>query len=229
MNVRVLIVDDQALVRTGFRMILEAEPDIEVVGEAGDGARAIEEVRRLEPDVVLMDVRMPELDGIEATRRLLANGAGATKVVMLTTFDMDEYVYEALRAGASGFLLKDAPPEQLVDGIRAVCSGDALLAPSVTRRVIEEFVRRPPEAARTVPPEVEELTPRENEVLKLIARGLSNAEIAQQLVVSETTVKTHVARVLMKMGLRDRVQAVVMAYESGLVQPGEAGSAPAAV
>jgi DNA-binding NarL/FixJ family response regulator len=146
---------------------------------------------------------------------------------MLTTFDMDEYVYEALRAGASGFLLKDAPPEQLVEGIRAVCSGDALLAPSVTRRVIEEFVRRPPEAVRAAPAEIEELTPRECEVLKLIARGLSNAEIAKSLVVSETTVKTHVARVLMKMGLRDRVQAVVMAYESGLVQPGEAGSAPA--
>jgi DNA-binding NarL/FixJ family response regulator/class 3 adenylate cyclase len=227
--VSVLIVDDQALVRTGFRMILDAEEDMDVVGEASNGKEAIGEAGRLNPDVVLMDVRMPELDGIEATRRLLAEGAVDSKVVMLTTFDMDEYVYEALRAGASGFLLKDAPPEQLVDGIRAVCSGDALLAPSVTRRVIEEFVRRPPEAARTAPPEVEELTPRENEVLKLIARGLSNAEIAQHLVVSETTVKTHVARVLMKMGLRDRVQAVVMAYESGLVQPGEAGSAPAAV
>jgi DNA-binding NarL/FixJ family response regulator/class 3 adenylate cyclase len=228
-RVRVLIVDDQALVRTGFRMILDAEEDMDVVGEAANGKEAIGEASRLNPDVVLMDVRMPELDGIEATRRLLTEGGVDSKVVMLTTFDMDEYVYEALRAGASGFLLKDAPPEQLVDGIRAVCSGDALLAPSVTRRVIEEFVRRPPEAARTAPPEVEELTPRENEVLKLIARGLSNAEIAQHLVVSETTVKTHVARVLMKMGLRDRVQAVVMAYESGLVQPGEAGSAPAAV
>ena len=228
-KVSVLIVDDQALVRTGFRMILDAEEDMDVVGEASNGKEAIDEAGRLDPDVVLMDVRMPELDGIEATRRLLAGGGVDSKVVMLTTFDMDEYVYEALRAGASGFLLKDAPPEQLVDGIRAVCSGDALLAPSVTRRVIEEFVRRPPEAARTPPPEVEELTPRENEVLKLIARGLSNAEIAEQLVVSETTVKTHVARVLMKMGLRDRVQAVVMAYESGLVQPGDAGSAPAAV
>jgi DNA-binding NarL/FixJ family response regulator len=174
-----------------------------------------------------MDVRMPELDGIEATRRLLADRGVDSKVVMLTTFDMDEYVYEALSAGASGFLLKDAPPEQLVAGIRAVCSGDALLAPSVTRRVIEEFVRRPPDGKRTAPPEIEELTPREHEVLKLIARGLSNAEIAQTLVVSETTVKTHVARVLMKMGLRDRVQAVVMAYESGLVQPGEAGAAAA--
>jgi DNA-binding NarL/FixJ family response regulator/class 3 adenylate cyclase len=226
-RVRVLIVDDQALVRTGFRMILDAEEDMDVVGEGANGKEAIDEASRLNPDVVLMDVRMPELDGIEATRRLLADGGVDSKVVMLTTFDMDEYVYEALRAGASGFLLKDAPPEQLVDGIRAVCSGDALLAPSVTRRVIEEFVRRPPEAVRTAPPEIEELTPRECEVLKLIARGLSNAEIAKSLVVSETTVKTHVARVLMKMGLRDRVQAVVMAYESGLVQPGEAGSAPA--
>jgi DNA-binding NarL/FixJ family response regulator/class 3 adenylate cyclase len=226
-RVRVLIVDDQALVRTGFRMILDAEEDMDVVGEAADGKEAIGEASRLNPDVVLMDVRMPELDGIEATRRLLTDGGVDSKVVMLTTFDMDEYVYEALRAGASGFLLKDAPPEQLVEGIRAVCSGDALLAPSVTRRVIEEFVRRPPEAVRAAPPEIEELTPRECEVLKLIARGLSNAEIAKSLVVSETTVKTHVARVLMKMGLRDRVQAVVMAYESGLVQPGEAGSAPA--
>ena len=219
MNVRVLIVDDQALVRTGFRMILKAEPDIEVVGEAGDGARAIEEVRRLEPDVVLMDVRMPELDGIEATRRLLANGAVKTKVVMLTTFDMDEYVYDALHAGASGFLLKDVPPEHLIDGIRAVANGDALLAPSITRRLIEEFVRCGP--ARTEPPPgLAELTTRELEVLQLISRGLSNAEIAQSLFVSETTVKTHVAHVLMKLNLRDRVQAVVLAYESGLVQPG---------
>jgi DNA-binding NarL/FixJ family response regulator/class 3 adenylate cyclase len=226
-KVRVLIVDDQALVRTGFGMILDAEEDMEVVGEAANGKEAMAEAERLNPDVVLMDVRMPELDGIEATRRLLAGGAVDSKVVMLTTFDMDEYVYEALRAGASGFLLKDAPPEQLVAGIRAVCSGDALLAPSVTRRVIEEFVSRPPDAVRAAPPELEELTPRESEVLKLIARGLSNAEIAQTLVVSETTVKTHVARILMKMNLRDRVQAVVMAYESGLVQPGEAAAAPA--
>jgi len=226
-RVRVLIVDDQALVRTGFRMILDAEDDMDVVGEAANGKEALTEAGRLNPDVVLMDVRMPELDGIEATRRLLAGDGVESKVVMLTTFDMDEYVYEALRAGASGFLLKDAPPEQLVDGIRAVCSGDALLAPSVTRRVIEEFVRRPPDAVRTAPPEIEELTPRECEVLKLIARGLSNSEIAKSLVVSETTVKTHVAHVLMKMDLRDRVQAVVMAYECGLVQPGGAGSAPA--
>jgi DNA-binding NarL/FixJ family response regulator/class 3 adenylate cyclase len=217
-RLRVLIVDDQALVRTGFRMILEAEPDMEVVGESADGRQAIEDARRLRPDVVLMDVRMPQLDGIEATRRLLAEDDTVSKVVMLTTFDMDEYVYEALQAGASGFLLKDVPPEQLVSGIRAVCSGDALLAPSITRRVIEEFVRRPPESVRATPPEVEDLTEREVEVLRLIARGLSNAEIAKELYVSETTVKTHVARILMKLRLRDRVQVVVFAYESGLVQ-----------
>jgi DNA-binding NarL/FixJ family response regulator len=217
-----MIADDQALVRAGFRMILEAETDLEVVGEAADGREAEAEARRLKPDVVLMDVRMPELDGIEATRRLLEGDGSATKVVMLTTFDMDEYVYDALRAGASGFLLKDVPPEQLVAGIRAVASGDALLAPSVTRRVIEEFVRRPPDSVRAPSPKLAELTPRELEVLKLIARGLSNAEIAAALFVSETTVKTHVAHVLMKLDLRDRVQAVVLAYESGLVQPGAA-------
>ncbi len=219
--VRVLIVDDQALVRTGFKMILEAEPDLEVVGEAADGQEALMQARRLAPDVVLMDVRMPELDGIEATRQLLGDEGARAKVVMLTTFDMDEYVYEALRAGASGFLLKDVPPEQLVAGIRAVASGDALLAPSVTRRVIEEFVRRPPDSVRMPPERLGELTARELEVLKLIARGLSNAEIAKELFVSETTVKTHVAHVLMKLQLRDRVQAVVLAYESGLVQPGD--------
>ena len=217
--IRVLIVDDQALVRAGFRMILEAESDMEVIGEAADGLEALTRVQELAPDVVLMDVRMPELDGIEATRRLLEQGADA-KVVMLTTFDMDEYVYEALRAGASGFLLKDVPPEQLVAGIRAVASGDALLAPSVTRRVIEEFVSRPPDAARKAPPQLDELTERELEVLKLMARGLSNAEIAKELFVSDTTVKTHVARILMKLRIRDRVQAVVFAYENGVVQPG---------
>jgi len=222
MSLGVLIVDDQALVRAGFRMILEAEEDIEVVGEAADGREAVAEAQRLQPDVVLMDVRMPELDGIEATRRLLDGGATSAKVVMLTTFDMDEYVYDALRAGASGFLLKDVPPEQLVAGIRAVASGDALLAPSVTRRVIEEFVRRPPASVRTLPAELGELTARELEVLKLIACGRSNAEIAKELFVSETTVKTHVAHVLSKLDLRDRVQAVVLAYESGLVEPGEA-------
>ena len=220
-GVRVMIVDDQALVRAGFRMILEAEVDIEVVGEASDGGQAVDECGRLKPDVVLMDVRMPEMDGIEATRRLLGKDEAETKVVMLTTFDMDEYVYDALRAGASGFMLKDVPPEQLVDGIRAVASGDALLAPSVTRRVIEEFVRRPPASVRTLPAKLEDLTARELEVLKLVARGLSNAEIAGALFVSETTVKTHVAHVLMKLDLRDRVQAVVLAYESGLIQPGE--------
>jgi DNA-binding NarL/FixJ family response regulator len=220
MSLRVLIVDDQALVRAGFRMILEAEEDIEVVGEAADGREAVEQAHRLRPDVVLMDVRMPEVDGIAATERLLAGNGARAKVVMLTTFDMDEYVYDALRAGASGFLLKDVPPEQLVAGIRAVASGDALLAPAITRRVIEEFVRRPPASVRTLPPKLEQLTARELEVLKLIARGLSNAEIAKELVVSETTVKTHVARVLMKLDLRDRVQAVVLAYESGLVEPG---------
>jgi DNA-binding NarL/FixJ family response regulator/class 3 adenylate cyclase len=217
--IRVLIADDQALVRTGFRMILEAERDIEVVGDAADGAEALAEARRTRPDVVLMDVRMPELDGIEATRRLLADESSPSKVVMLTTFDMDEYVYEALRAGASGFLLKDVPPEQLVVGIRSVASGDALLAPSVTKRVVEEFVRRPPESARPAPPELEELTERELEVLTLIARGLSNAEIAKELFVSDATVKTHVARILMKLSLRDRVQAVVYAYENAVVQP----------
>jgi DNA-binding NarL/FixJ family response regulator/class 3 adenylate cyclase len=216
-GVRVLIADDQALVRAGFRMILDAEEGMEVVGEASSGSEAIEEVRRLRPDVVLMDVRMPELDGIEATRQLLAEDGAATKVVMLTTFDMDEYVYEALRAGASGFLLKDVPPEQLVEGIRAVGTGEALLAPSITKRIIEEFVRRPPEAARPAPPELAELTERELEVLRAVARGLSNAEIAKELYVSDTTVKTHVSRILMKLGLRDRVQAVVFAYESGLV------------
>jgi DNA-binding NarL/FixJ family response regulator/class 3 adenylate cyclase len=219
-RISLLIVDDQALVRAGFRMILDAEDDIDVVGEATNGAEAIDEVRRLRPDIVLMDVRMPELDGIEATRRLLAEGGIPTKVVMLTTFDMDEYVYEALRAGASGFLLKDVPPEQLVEGIRAVASGDALLAPSITRRVIEEFVRRPPESVPTPPPELGELTERELEVLRHLARGLSNAEIAKELFVSDTTVKTHVARILMKLRLRDRVQAVVFAYECGLARPG---------
>jgi len=222
MSLSVLIVDDQALVRAGFRMILEAEEDVEVVGEAADGREAVAEARRLKPDVVLMDVRMPDVDGIEATRRLLADDESGAKIVMLTTFDMDEYVYDALRAGASGFLLKDVPPEQLVAGIRAVANGDALLAPAVTRRVIEEFVRRPPSSAQTLPAELGELTARELEVLKLIARGHSNAEIATELFVSETTVKTHVAHVLRKLDVRDRVQAVVLAYESGLVEPGEA-------
>jgi DNA-binding NarL/FixJ family response regulator len=218
----VLIADDQALMRAGFRMILEAEPDLEVVGEAANGREAVVEAGRLRPDVVLMDVRMPEMDGIEATRRLL-DGNDDTKVVMLTTFDMDEYIYEALRAGASGFLVKDVPPEQLVAGIRSVASGDSLLAPSVTRRLIQEFVRRPPDALRTSSPELTRLTAREVEVLQMMARGRSNAEIATEFFVSETTVKTHVAHVLAKLGVRDRVQAVVFAYESCLVLPGDPG------
>jgi len=218
----VLIADDQALMRAGFRMILEAEPDLEVVGEAANGREAVAEAGRLRPDVVLMDVRMPEMDGIEATRRLL-DGNDDTKVMMLTTFDMDECVYEALRAGASGFLVKDVPPEQLVAGIRSVASGDSLLAPSVTRRLIQEFVRRPPDALRTPSPELARLTAREVEVLRMMARGRSNAEIAIEFFVSETTVKTHVAHVLAKLGVRDRVQAVVFAYESGVVLPGDSG------
>jgi len=218
----VLIADDQALMRAGFRMILEAEPDLEVVGEAANGREAVAEAGRLRPDVVLMDVRMPEMDGIEATRRLL-DGNDDTKIVMLTTFDMDEYVYEALRAGASGFLVKDVPPEQLVAGIRSVASGDSLLAPSVTRRLIQEFVRRPPDAIRTPSPELARLTAREVEVLQMMARGRSNAEIATEFFVSETTIKTHVAHVLTKLGVRDRVQAVVFAYESGVVLPGDSG------
>jgi DNA-binding NarL/FixJ family response regulator len=217
----VLIADDQALMRAGFRMILESEPDLAVVGEAADGREAVAQAGRLRPDVVLMDVRMPEMDGIEATRRLL-DGNGDTKVVMLTTFDMDEYVYEALRAGASGFLVKDVPPEQLVAGIRAVASGDSLLAPSVTKRLIQEFVRRPRGTDRTSATELDRLTAREVEVLRMTARGLSNGEIAGELFVSETTVKTHVAHLLAKLGVRDRVQAVVFAYESGVVQPGDA-------
>ena len=220
MTLGVLIADDQALMRAGFRMILAAEPDLEVVGEATTGHEAVAEAGRLRPDVVLMDVRMPEMDGIEATRRLL-DGNGDTKVVMLTTFDMDEYVYEAFRAGASGFLVKDVPPEQLIAGIRSVASGDALLAPSVTQRLIQEFVRRPPDGIRTPSPELSLLTAREVEVLEMVARGLSNGEIATELFVSETTVKTHVAHLLSKLGVRDRVQAVVFAYDSGVVTPGD--------
>ena len=215
--IHVLIADDQALMRGGFRMILDAEPDIEVVGEAIDGADAIRRFEALSPDVVVMDVRMPTLDGIEATRRLAALERPA-RVLILTTFDLDDYVYEALRAGASGFLLKDRPPEELVAAVRVIAAGEALLAPSVTRRLIEEFARRAPAASRA---ELDELTEREREVLVLMARGLSNAEIARTLFVAETTVKTHVGRVLHKLRLRDRAQAVVLAYESGLVQPGD--------
>ena len=218
-----LLVDDQALVRAGFRMILDAEEDIDVLGEAPDGRAAIDQVRSLRPDVVLMDIRMPELDGLEAARRILADGVAGDeppRILMLTTFDRDEYVYEALRAGASGFLLKDTPPEQLVAAIRVVAAGEALLSPSITRRVIEEFVKGTGPKPQAQFPRLDDLTAREREVLGLIARGLSNAEIAKSLFVSETTVKTHVARILMKLGLRDRVQAVVLAYEAGIVTPG---------
>jgi DNA-binding NarL/FixJ family response regulator len=223
MSIRILIADDQSLVRTGFRMILDAEPDLDVVGEAVDGREAVDKAKAAKPDVILMDIRMPELDGIEATRRIVADGGEeAPKILMLTTFDLNEYVYEALRAGASGFLLKDVPAEQLADGVRVVAAGEALLAPSVTRRLLAEFAQvRPRDAAP--PPAFDDLTPRELEVFRLIARGLSNAEVAQELIVSETTVKTHVARVLMKLSLRDRIQAVVLAYESGIIQPGAEG------
>jgi DNA-binding NarL/FixJ family response regulator len=222
MSVRVVIADDQALVRAGFKMILEAEPEIHVIGEAEDGVEAVEMIRRLKPDVALMDIRMPRLNGLEATRQIVNGGGDSpTRVLMLTTFDLNEYVYEALRAGASGFLLKDVPAEQLVAGIQIVARGEALLAPSITRRLIEEFARNAP-VERATPKEIEELTTREFEVFKLMSRGMSNAEIAAELIVSETTVKTHVARILMKLHLRDRVQAVVYAYESGLSQPGAA-------
>jgi DNA-binding NarL/FixJ family response regulator len=216
--ISVLIADDQALVRGGFRMILEAQKDIEVVGEAADGREAVAQARELRPDVVLMDIRMPEVDGIEATRRL--SDSDSTCVLMLTTFDLDEYVYEAMKAGASGFLLKDVRPEQLAEAVRMVAAGEALLAPAITRRLIEEFVRRPAPGARA-PTELSGLTERELDVLKLVARGLSNVEIASSLFVSEATVKTHVTHILAKLSLRDRVQAIVLAYESGLVQAGE--------
>ena len=221
MTTSVLLVDDQPLLRVGFRMVLESQDDLTVLGEAGDGAEAVRLTAELDPDVVLMDVRMPEMDGIEATRQIVAAGS-RSRVLILTTFDLDEYAFAGLRAGASGFLLKDVPPNDLLSGIRAVASGDALLAPSVTRRVIEEFVRRPPASVRTLPAKLSALTARELEVLKLIARGHSNAEIAKELFVSETTVKTHVGHVLTKLDVRDRVQAVVLAYESGLVEPGQA-------
>jgi DNA-binding NarL/FixJ family response regulator len=216
-SIRVLLADDERLVRAGFRMILKTEPDIDVVGEADDGLEVVEEARRLHPDVVLMDIRMPTLDGLEATRRLLASPEPRPHVIVLTTFDRDEYVYEALRAGASGFLLKDAPEDRLLAAIRVAADGGSLFAPSATRRLIEEFARK---ARRETRPELEQLTPRELEVLRLIAAGLSNEEIAAKLVVSEHTAKTHVAHILRKLELRDRVQAVVLAYESGIVEPG---------
>ncbi|WP_034274138.1 response regulator [Actinospica robiniae] len=232
-RVRVVVADDQQLVRTGFRMILAAD-GIEVVGEAADGHAAIEAVRRTRPDVVLMDIRMPELDGLEATRRILAGAAepvdatpdgtgNPPRIIILTTFDLDEYVYDALAAGASGFLLKDVTPEHLVGAVRLVRSGDALLAPAITRRLVQKFASRPAEARPIPAPRAElaALTPRELEVFRLLARGLSNAELAEQLVLSEATVKTHVARILAKLQLRDRAQAVVAAYESGLITPGE--------
>lgn len=218
MSVRVIIADDQELVRTGFRAILNSEPDIEVVGEAGDGRQAIEAAGLFRPDVVLMDIRMPILDGLAATRHIVTGPDSKPRVLILTTFDLDEYVYEALRSGASGFMLKDNPADQLITAIRVVAQGEALLAPQITRRLIAEFARRSPPATR--PGQLEALTEREVEVLKLMARGLSNAEIARDLYVAETTIRTHVGRVLTKLDLRDRVQAVVLAYETGLIQPG---------
>jgi DNA-binding NarL/FixJ family response regulator len=222
MSIRVAIVEDQELVRTGLRMILDAADGIEVVGEAADGRETVRLAKELQPDVVLMDVRMPDLDGIEATREIVAaDELKSVRVVVVTTFENDEYVFSALRAGASGFLLKDTPPEQLVAAIQVVAAGDALLSPSITRRVISEFVKGTGPKPQAQFPRLQDLTARELEVLVLIARGLSNAEIAKALYVSETTVKTHVARILMKLGLRDRVQAVVLAYEAGVVTPGD--------
>ncbi|OII62235.1 DNA-binding response regulator [Streptomyces sp. CC53] len=224
MTIRVIIVDDQAMVRAGFAALLSAQPDIDVVGEAPDGRAGVEVGRSSHPDVVLMDVRMPEMDGLAAARELLNPPPGVThrpKVLMLTTFDVDDYVYEALRAGASGFLLKDAPPADLISAVRVVAGGEALLAPSVTRRLIEDFAAQRPASRRARSVRLNGLTPRETEVLELVARGLSNQEIAERLVLAEQTVKTHIGRVLAKLGLRDRAQAVVFAYESGLVTPGE--------
>jgi DNA-binding NarL/FixJ family response regulator len=226
-TIRIVVADDQAMVRKGLRMLLDDEPDMEVVGEAGDGAEAVAVVRRVKPDVALMDIRMPNVDGLEATRRLLADGSLPTRVLVLTTFGLDEYVYEALRVGASGFLIKDAPAEELIEGVRTVASGEAMLAPAVTRGVIEAFARLPKPRA-DLARKIDELTPRELDVLRLVARGLSNAEIARDLFLSETTVRTHMGHILMKLDVRDRVQAVVFAYEGGLVQAGTEGDSQGA-
>jgi DNA-binding NarL/FixJ family response regulator len=222
LSIRVLLCDDQALVRSGFRMILEARKDIDVVGEAEDGVEAVELAQRRSPDVILIDIRMPRLDGVEATRRLIASGARA-RIVILTTFDLDEYVYEAIRAGASGFLLKDARPAQLVDAVRVVAAGEALLAPTATRRRLDRFAESMPGRPQPPPAVLSSLTERQLEVLRLLASGLSNAELADRLFLSETTVKTHISSILRKLDLRDRVQAVVLAYEAGLVRVGEPG------
>ena len=218
MTIRVVLVDDQAMVRAGFRMILEAEDDVEVVGEAEDGYQGVRITHDLRPDIVLMDVQMPRVDGVEATRRIVAEEDVRSQVIMLTTFERDDYIFDALQAGASGFLLKNAPPEELLHAVRVVAAGDALLAPSVTRRIIEQFAQRPVRPALAT--QLESLTQREREVLTMLARGKSNAELAAELFVSEGTIKTHVSSLLAKLGLRDRVQAVVLAYESGLVTPG---------
>jgi DNA-binding NarL/FixJ family response regulator len=218
-TIRVLLVDDHALVRAGFRLILDAEDAVEVIGEAGDGSEAILAVERLRPDVVLMDIQMPRMDGLEATRRIVQLPTATTRVIILTTFERDDYVFEALRAGASGFLLKNAPPDELVHAVRVVAGGDALLAPSITRKVIEGYVRRPADPAQHAG--LARLTEREQEILVLLAGGKSNAELAAHLFLGEGTIKTHVSNILSKLGLRDRVQAVVFAYESGLVEPGQ--------
>ncbi len=218
MTVRVAVVDDQQLMRDGFTMILEAQPDLDVVGGAGNGSEGIELCRRKQPDVVLMDIRMPEMDGLEATRQLAADPTLPTKVLILTTFDLDEYVYEAVRAGASGFLLKDTPAAQLVDAVRIIAEGEALLSPSVTRRLIEEFARQPAAGITATLPD--DLTERETEALVLLSKGMNNREIAEHMYIGEATAKTHISHLLTKLGVRDRVQAVVLAYESGLARPG---------
>ena len=223
MTIRILVADDQSMVRAGFRMLLSGEPDIEVVAEAANGVEAVDSAARFHPTVILMDIRMPELDGLEATRRILAADDSA-RILILTTFDLDEYVYEALRAGASGFVLKDDPPEQLLAAIRVVAGGDALLSPAITKRVIRQFARIPQPAP---PRGLEDLTERELDVFRLVARGLSNAEIGRELYISDTTVKTHITHILQKLNLRDRVQAVVLAYENGLFAPDAGRGGPA--